>query len=160
MAGGSSLDPSPHIRGAFLGLDLGHTQADVVRAVLEGIALNLRVVLDELRRLCYIGDEMVAVGGGSKSKLWRQILADIFNTEITTLNVTEGAAYGAALLAGVGVEVYPDVGAASEQVVSETGRTSPGPATDVYGRYYPHYRALYPALAGEFAAITDVVNEG
>ncbi len=109
MAGGSSLDPSPHIRGAFLGLDLGHTQADVVRAALEGIALNLRVVLDELRRLCHIGDEMVAVGGGSKSRLWRQIFADALGIRVVKTNVgQEAGSLGAAAVAAVGAGLWDD----------------------------------------------------
>jgi len=107
MAGGSSLDPSPHIRGAFLGLDLGHTQADVVRAALEGIALNLRMVLDELRRLCHIGDELVAVGGGSKSGLWRQIFADAMRIRVVKTNIgQEAGSLGAAAVAAVGAGLW------------------------------------------------------
>ena len=76
LAGGSSLEPSPHLRGAFVGLDLGHTRADMIRATLEGIALNMRLALDELRRLGNVAPEMIAVGGASRSGLWRQIFAD------------------------------------------------------------------------------------
>jgi xylulokinase len=91
--------------------------------------------------------------------LWRQILADVFDTEIVTVNVTEGAAYGAALLAGVGANVYDSVAAACDAAIRVTGRTGPGPAARVYADYYPHYRALYPALAPEFEAIAQVVNK-
>jgi len=91
LAGGSSLDASPAIRGAFLGLGLGHTQSDVVRATLEGIALNLRLVLDELRCLGDVGREMVVVGGGSRSPLWRQILADALQVDIVKTNVGQEA---------------------------------------------------------------------
>lgn len=102
LAGGSSLDPSPNIRGAFLGLDLGHTQADVIRAALEGIALNLRLALDELRCLGGIGSEMVVVGGGSRSPLWRQILADVLEIDIVKTNVgQEAGSLGAAAVAAV-----------------------------------------------------------
>jgi xylulokinase len=110
LAGGSSLDASPAIRGAFLGLDLGHTQADVVRATLEGIALNLRLVLDELRRLGEVGSDMVVVGGGSRSPLWRQILADALQVNIVKTNVgQEAGALGAAAVAAVGVGLWDDV---------------------------------------------------
>ncbi|MCP4639566.1 MAG: pentose kinase, partial [bacterium] len=87
MAGGSSLDASPHIRGALLGLDLGHTRHDVIRSAMEGIALNMRVVLDELRALCPVAEEMVAVGGSSRSAFWRSMFADTLNIQIVKTNV-------------------------------------------------------------------------
>ena len=87
LAGGSSMEPSPHIRGAFLGLDLGHTQADLIRAAMEGVALNLRMALDELRSLSDVCDEMIAVGGGSQSPLWQQIYADALNIKMVKTNV-------------------------------------------------------------------------
>ena len=109
LAGGSSLDASGAIRGAFLGLDLGHTQADVVRATLEGIALNLRLVLDELRRLGEVAGDMVVVGGGSRSPLWRQILADALQVNIVKTNVgQEAGALGAAAVAAVAVGLWDD----------------------------------------------------
>jgi xylulokinase len=85
------------------------------------------------------------------------MLADMFNTEIVTVNVTQGAAYGAALLAGVGVGCYANVVEACRQVVRVTDRCAPGPAAACYADFYPRYRALYPALAAEFKAITGVV---
>ncbi len=109
LAGGSSLEPSANIRGAFLGLDLGHVQADVVRAVLEGIALNLRLALDELRKLGDIGTEMVVVGGGSRSALWRQILADALEIDIVKTNVgQEAGSLGAAAVAAVACGLWSD----------------------------------------------------
>ena len=109
LVGGSSLDASPHIRGAFLGLDLGHTQADVIRAAMEGIALNLRLVLDELRGLCGVRDEMVAVGGSSRSPLWRQIFADAFRIKLVKTNVgQEAGSLGAAAVAAVGAGLWSD----------------------------------------------------
>ena len=109
LAGGSSLDGSPHIRGAFVGLDLGHTQADVVRAAMEGIALNLRLVLDALRKLCPVQEEMVVVGGSSKSRLWRQIFADAWKVRILKTNVgQEAGSLGAAAVAAVGAGLWKD----------------------------------------------------
>ena len=109
LAGGSALEPSPHLRGAFLGLDLGHTQADVIRAALEGIALNLRLALDELRRLGPVGREMIVVGGGSRSPLWRQIFADALEIDVVQSNVGQDAgALGAAAVAAVACGLWPD----------------------------------------------------
>ena len=103
LGGGSSLDPSPSIRGAFLGLDLTHTRADMTRAVMEGIALNLRLVLDAFRSLSDIRAEMIVVGGGAISSVWRQIYADALRVAVKTTNIgQDAAALGAAALAAVG----------------------------------------------------------
>jgi xylulokinase len=103
LAGGTSIDDSPDIRGALIGLDLGHSQADIIRAAMEGVALGLRRVLDELRALTPLCDEMLMVGGGSRSPLWRQICADACNINVVKSNVDEqAAALGAATVAAVG----------------------------------------------------------
>jgi len=109
LAGGSSLDASPLIRGAFLGLDLGHTRADLIRAAMEGIALNLRLALDELRKLCQVCDRMTVVGGSSKSALWRQIFADAFDLTVEQTNVGQDAgSLGAAAVAAVAAGLWRD----------------------------------------------------
>ena len=109
MAGGSSLEPSGKIRGAFLGLDLIHTQSDMIRATLEGIAMNLRLALDELRQLGHVGPEMIVVGGGSRSSLWRQIFADALKIDIHRTNVgQEAGSLGAAAVAAVACGLWPD----------------------------------------------------
>ena len=159
MTGERTPHPDPNARGAFIGLTLRHTKAHLTRAVLEGVSYGMCDSLWLMRDLGLSIRQVRASGGGARSALWRQILADVFETEIVTLNVTQGAAYGAALLAGVGVGVYADVTAACQQVIKLTGRTAPSDATKVYAAYYPRYRALYPALADEFSAITDVVSK-
>ena len=95
-------------------------------------------------------------GGGAKSPLWRQILADIFAAELVTVNTTEGAAFGAALLAGVGGGAWPDVDSACRQTIQVTGSTLPNAqAAEGYSRAYTHYRALYPALKPIFDAVAS-----
>lgn len=107
LAGGSSLDVSPDIRGAFYGLDLKHTRADLIRAVLEGICLNLRIALDVLATQTTISDDMLIVGGGGKSAMWRQLFASIYNKNITQIAVGQDAgALGAAALGAVGVGLW------------------------------------------------------
>ncbi len=109
LAGGSSLEPSLHIRGALLGMDLGHTQADVIRAVMEGIAMNMRVALDEMRSLSPVSSGMVAVGGGTKSDFWLQIMANACNIRIARTNIGQQAgSLGAAALAAVGAGLWKD----------------------------------------------------
>jgi xylulokinase len=103
LAGGSSLDASPNLRGAFLNLDLRHTRADLIRAALEGIALQGRVALDALRALTPIDAEMLVVGGGSRSPFWRQIHADAYRMRVVKTAIDQqAAALGAAALAAVG----------------------------------------------------------
>jgi xylulokinase len=109
LAGGTSQDRSVHIRGAYIGLDLKHGKADLVRAAMEGIAMNLRLRLDVLRKYCQIQDEILFVGGGSKSKLYLQIFADVYNTPILKTNIDQDAgALGAAAIAAVGCGLWKD----------------------------------------------------
>jgi xylulokinase len=109
LAGGTSQDRSVHIRGAYMGLDLKHGKADLVRAAMEGIAMNLRLRLDVLRKYCQIQDEILFVGGGSKSKVYLQIFADVYNTKILKTNIDQDAgALGAAAIAAVGCDLWKD----------------------------------------------------
>jgi len=159
LSGERTPYPDPHARGVFFGLTLRHTKAHMTRAVLEGVSYGLRDSLELMRALGLSIEQVRASGGGARSPLWRQMLADVFDTPIVTVDVTEGAAFGAALLAGVGAGVYASVAAACDTAIRVTGRTEPGPAVPVYADYYPRYRALYPALAPEFEAIARVVSQ-
>ncbi len=107
LAGGSSQEASPHIRGAFSGIDLGHTRADCIRAAMEGIAMNLGAVLQVLREVAELEEEMLLVGGGSKSPLWRQIFADVFKMTVIRTNVGQDAgSLGAAAVGAVGCGLW------------------------------------------------------
>ncbi len=144
--------PDPQARGAFIGLTTRHTKAHFIRAVLEGVSFGLRDSFELMRDLGIATTQVRLSGGGAKSALWRQILADVFATEITMVNITEGAAFGAALLAAVGAGVYRDVESACEATIKITTRIEPSDAQPVYAACYPRYRALYPALKSEFQA--------
>ena len=143
----------PNAKGVFVGLSLRHGKGHLVRAVLEGVAYSLRDCLELIRGLGPDVAQVRASGGGARSALWRQIQADVFGTDLVTINVAEGAAYGAALLAGVGADVYASVEEAVEGVIRITGRTVPSAATPTYAAGYKVYRGLYPALRPTFAAI-------
>jgi xylulokinase len=109
MAGGSSIDHSQNVRGAFVHLDLGNTQADLVRATMEGIGMSLRLALDALERIAHVSSEMIAVGGGSRSDLWMQIYADLYGKDMVRTNIgQQAAALGAAAVASVGVGLWDD----------------------------------------------------
>ena len=95
-------------------------------------------------------------GGGTRSALWRQIMADIFGIEVATVNVTQGAAYGAALLAAVGAGAFSSVSNAIDATVKETSITQPGPDREMYEACHERFRALYPALADSFRHISSM----
>ena len=149
--------PDPLVRAAWVGLTVRHTRAHMTRAVLEGVAFGIK---DSFRLILQAGlgsiEQVRISGGGAKSVLWRQIMADVLGVELVTVNTTEGAAFGAALLAGVGAGAYENVPDACDATIQITGHTSPTQDTRTYQDYYPHYRALYPALAPEYKAMSDL----
>lgn len=158
LTGERTPHPDPEARGAFFGLTLRHGKAHMTRAVLEGVTYGLRDSLDLMRDLGLNISQMRASGGGAKSPFWRQLLADIFATEIVTVNCVEGAPYGAALLAGVGAGVFESVPAACKAALKLTASTPPNKKLEeLYNAYHARYRALYPALAPEFQALAKVV---
>jgi xylulokinase len=148
LTGERTPHPDPLARGAFVGLTIRHSQPHLTRAVLEGVAFGLRDSFELMKSAGLTEIKQVrASGGGARSLLWRQILADVLGVELVTVNTTEGAAYGAALLAAVGAGVWPDVDTACTSCVKVTGSTAPQP--EVVAQYepvYQQYRALYPAL--------------
>lgn len=148
LTGERTPHPDPLARGAFVGLTVRHTQAHLSRAVLEGVAFGLRDSFELIKSAGLAQIKQVRIsGGGAKSPLWRQILANVFKAELVTVNTTEGAAFGAALLAGVGAGVWPSVDAACQAAVRVTGSTPPQQeAMATYEPFYAQYRALYPAL--------------
>jgi xylulokinase len=153
LTGERSPHPDPMARGAFVGLTVSHDRRHLTRAVLEGVAFGLRDGLDQM-----IGTGMAAPaqirasGGGTASAVWCQILADVLRAEIATVSTTEGAAYGAGLLAAVGAGWFPDVDGATAAFVTATTVAAPGSASavDVYADAHEAYRGLYPALAPTF----------
>lgn len=109
LAGGSGSDRTPNVRGAYIGLDLKHTRQDLIRAAMEGIALSLRIALDRLKEMSPVSNEMLIVGGGGKSQLWRQMFADIYGLDILQTSVGQDAgSLGAAALAAVGAGFWKD----------------------------------------------------
>ena len=144
--------PDPTAKGAFVGLTLRHSIGHLTRAVLEGVAFGLKDCFELMTTSGLNRVTQVRVsGGGARSLLWRQILANVLNTELVTVNTTEGAAYGAALLAGVGLGVWPGVIEACNSIVQITSRTTVIPEENaIYNRMYPIYRDLYPDLTETF----------
>jgi xylulokinase len=152
LSGERTPYPDPLARGAWVGLTSRHGRGHLTRAVLEGVAFGLKDSF-ELIRAAGLGKihQVRASGGGARSRLWRQILADVLGCELVTVNTSEGAAYGAALVAGVGAGVWRDVPAACAASVQITGAAAPeARQVDSYHKAHSIYRSLYPALKPSF----------
>ena len=157
LTGERTPHPDPLARGAFVGLTVRHTLPHMTRAVLEGVSFGLRDSFELMKGAGLANINQVRIsGGGGKSPLWRQILADIFDAEIVTVNTAEGAAYGAAVLAATGAGAFSSVEEACDNIIQITGRTTPGENVAVYQEIYPLYRDLYPALKASFEAIAKI----
>ena len=156
LTGERTPHPDPLARGAFVGLTVRHGFPHLTRAVLEGVSFGLRDSFELMKSAGLEGISQVRVtGGGARSPLWRQILADVFGTEIVTVNAEEGAAYGAALLAATGSGVFRSVESACDETIQITGSACPGENQKVYERLYHLYRDLYPALKPTFRGVAQ-----
>lgn len=151
LTGERSPHPDPMARGAFVGLTVTHRRRHLTRAVLEGVAFGLRDGLDLMVAAGMpLPDQLRASGGGTASPVWRQILADVLGVELVGVGTTEGAAYGAALLAMPAAGAFESVADAVAQVVQVMPMAQPGPDAPRYAELHQAYRELYPALAPIF----------
>jgi xylulokinase len=141
---------TPHLdssaRGALVGLTASHTRAHVVRAILEGVAFSLRDTFTLFREMNVPVTSVRLGGGGARSPLWRQIQADIYGHAVEIVEAEEGAAYGAAILAGVGAGMWPSVDDACHATVRVVSRVNPQPAAvAALNTSYSAFRRIYPA---------------
>ena len=137
----------PNARAAFIGLAAGHTRAHMIRAILEGVAFSLRDTFTIFKELNIPVDRIRLGGGGARSLLWRQIQADVYGHAVEVVRTEEGAAYGAAILAGVGAGNWQSVEEACNAVVQIAGELQPDPGNSaILDSAYGVYRRIYPAL--------------
>lgn len=144
----------PNARGVFFGLSAMHTRSDLIRSVMEGVAFSLNDCREVITGMGIRADDMTACGGGGRSPLWRQMLADIFNCPVKTSNSKEGPALGVAILAMVGAGEYASVEEACHAILGIDRIQQPVPGN--HERYLPYYRLyceLYPALQKEYASL-------
>jgi xylulokinase len=154
LTGERTPHPDPAARGAFVGLTIHHRRPQLTRAVLEGVAFGLRDSLELTRSVgAQVSGPIRATGGGSKSRLWRQILAEVLETPVATTSTSEGAAQGAAMLAAVGLGWFTSVQQACGELVTLREVAEPAPDAYVYADTYARYRELYPALAPVFHSL-------
>ncbi len=145
-------------RGVFFGISAKHNYGHFARSVMEGVAFALRDSLELIKEKGISIKEIRAIGGGAKSTVWQKIIADVFAEEISLLNMEEGPAFGAALIAGVGVGVYKDFEEAESNLIKVNKKISPDLANvDSYEKFYKIYRDLYPSLKERFKQQSDII---
>ncbi|MFM2123597.1 MAG: hypothetical protein RL328_48 [Acidobacteriota bacterium] len=142
---------TPHLdataRGGWIGLTAKHTRADLIRALIEGVSYSQKDCLDLISALGVHASSIRVSGGGARSRLWRQILADVFGTPVATLASQEGSALGAAILAMVATGEYSSVPEACAAIVRDQETQEPrSPESKVYAEGHAVYRSMYPAL--------------
>jgi len=147
LMGVASPDFNPNVRGCYFNFSLSTTKAHFIRALLEAVAMMLRQNLEVLEKLGVEIQEIHSIGGGARSELWNRIKADVTGKPLITVGTAETACMGAAILAGIGVSIFPSFELACERMVQVRDRISPSAENlPVYQAAYEKYRRLYRAL--------------
>lgn len=147
----------PDCRGVFFGLSAIHTRKDMLRAVMEGVSYSLKDCNDILKEMGISVEEMMACGGGGRSPIWRQMLADMYACSVKTVTAKEGPALGVAILAGVGAGIYESVEAACDKVLRIDKECAPiAENTKKYDEYHKVYKNLYPALKEQYKELAKL----
>jgi xylulokinase len=148
----------PNARACFVGIGTSSTKADLLRATLEGVAFSILDNIELIRELGGNLDEIVLAGGIAKSKLWLQIIADVTGCVISLPEETEGAAFGGALVAGIGTGLYENAETAIQKTVKiRRGVCNPDPKNhELYTEMYEIYKGLYPALKQTYARLGEL----
>ncbi len=159
LAGERTPHADPLARGCFVGLTLAHTRGHCTRSVMEGVAYSLRESLAIFHHLSVPVNQIRVSGGGSKSRLWRQIQADVFGQDVVTINAEQGPAYGVALLAAVGGGAYKSIEEACSATIRVVSRTPFNKsAAKFYDRGFPLYQRLYQSLKDDFRSISRLAS--
>lgn len=143
----------PFARGVFFGISAMHKREHFMRAVMEGVAFSLKDCLEVLKENNIEINEMAVVGGGSRSAVWGEMLSSVYNMPVRPLN-SEGAAFGAAILAGVAAGVYKSVETACDKLIHYPNEIKSVNSTE-YEKYYSIYKELYPALKNEYKKLVE-----
>lgn len=147
----------PNARGMFLGLSAMHTKRDMLRAVMEGVSYSLRDCVEVMREMDINVSDMMACGGGGSSKIWRQMLADLYGCQVKTTQSKEGPALGVALLAAVGTGIYSSVPEACKAVILTDKSQEPVSGNIIkYEKIYQLYRKIYPSVKGIYAEMAEL----
>lgn len=147
----------PNARGAFVGLSAIHERGDMIRAIMEGVTYSLKDCLSVLEEMGVSPDNMLVCGGGARSDLWRQMMADVYGMNVSTVDSKEGPALGVAILAMVGAGLYESVEEACQKVIRVKNITEKKVEnTEQYERVYRIYKGLYQHLKEDYLLLTKV----
>ena len=153
LMGERSPHNDPFVRSAFIGMSMDTTRGEMLQAVFEGVAFGLRDSLEVARSIGVNPDRTTICGGGAKSPLWRQIVANVMNLKVDTVEVEEGPAYGGAILAAVADGKFQSVEEAVQKLVRIKDTTEPDPIlVSKYQEKYDKFIKLYPALKDFYKA--------
>jgi len=155
LSGERTPHNNPDARGAFVGMSMTTTREEMTQAVMEGVAFSLRDILTRVKELGHTVSKARIIGGGAKSPVWCQIVADVLNMNVEKINASEGPAFGAAILALVGAGAYPSVEEACEALIHITEEFCPTAATTNYDKMYPIYTELYLALTKTYKNLAE-----
>ena len=158
LMGERSPHPDPDSRGVFFGLSAMHNKSNIIRAVMEGVAFSQLECVDVFRELGVNIDDMMACGGGGRSELWRQMLADLYQCPVSTIKSDEGPASGAAILAGVGAGIYKSVEEGCRITIRKNIVQQPQNNYNAYEGYYELYKKLYQSLKGDFKTLGKLIK--
>jgi xylulokinase len=147
----------PDCRGVFFGLSAIHNKAALIRSVLEGVTFSLRDCYEVLKEMGVSVSDMRACGGGGKSRVWRQMMADVYGCPVKTVLNNEGAALGVAILAGVGAGIFSSVEAGCDAVIHTNEPQNPKAENCAeYEKFYTLYKTLYPALKDKYKILAGI----
>ena len=154
LTGERTPHPDPLARGAFIGMTTRHSRGHMTRALLEGVAFGLK---DSFTLIDQAGlpeqFEVRISGGGAKSPVWQQIIADVLAAPLVNINTTEGGAFGAAILASVAAGAFEDIASACVAMIETGENVAVSADAEIYAERYEIYRSLYPALKDSFARL-------
>lgn len=147
----------PDARGVFFGISYLHGPDHFVRSIMEGVAFSQLDCLTLMRDLNINSDKIILFGGGAKSSTWRQIIADILNSKVVTLNVEEGSAFGAAIIAGAGCGIYSNIEEGVNKIINEDKENNPiAENVEKYKKLYAIYKLLYKDLKDNFKKLSSL----
>jgi xylulokinase len=159
LMGERAPHPDPDCRGVFFGLSASHNRSNMIRAVMEGVAYSQLECVDVFREMRVPVNDMIAIGGGGRSSVWRQMLSDMYGCPVSTLKTDEGPAFGVAILAGVGAGIYDSVESACDALISRKSTQQPDLSTNKqYLEYYELYKKLYNDLKGSFKLLSKLLK--
>ncbi|MDR1271819.1 MAG: xylulokinase [Clostridiales Family XIII bacterium] len=157
LMGERSPHPDPDCRGVFFGLSARHGKANLIRSVIEGVSFSQLECLNVFREMGVSVGDMIMTGGGAASPLWRQLLADLYECPVSTLEANEGAALGAAILGGVAAGIYSSCAEGCEAHITRGAAVAPDAGMRLaYEPYYQLYRKLYHSLRDDFKTLAKI----